>query len=319
MERWTGIEEYTGAASAEACSLCIGNFDGVHLGHRHVIGTCMGRSRERGLPTVLLTFEPHPLEVLRPRKAPQRLTTPQARALLLAETGIDHLIEQSFDGAFAAVSAEQFVHRYVVDGLNAKLVVVGSRFRFGSRRSGDVDLLKSMGRELGFEVKLARGFRLAGEVVSSRHIRHLLGEEGRVRRAAQLLGRYHSIGGRVVRGGGRGRRMGFPTANLEQIPEIVPAPGVYAGTTTVEGRDLPAAVHVGPRLTFDAVSTVEAHIVGWDHERDLYGVQLELRFLERLRGVERFESREALVSQIEDDVQRVIHLVEDQPPVEVRP
>jgi riboflavin kinase/FMN adenylyltransferase len=140
-----------------------------------------------------------------------------------------------------------------------------------------------MGRELGFEVDIARGFRLEGEVVSSSHLRRLIGEDGMVERASELMERDHSIEGVIVRGQGRGRKLGFPTANLEQIPEIVPAPGVYACRGHLGAAWFPAEVHVGSRLTFDDISSVEAHLVGWDHDRDLYDERLRLEFVEKLR------------------------------------
>lgn len=319
MRRHASMQDYISRDREGPCALCIGNFDGVHLGHRHVIQTCMKRARGQDLSTVVLTFEPHPLEVLRPSKAPQRLTTPDSRASLLATTGLDHLVEHPFDHQLASVTAEDFVRSFIVDGLRASVVVVGSRFQFGHRRRGDVDLLMAMGRDLGFEVRLARGFRLNGEVVSSRRIRRLLGEKGQVERASRLLGRRHCIRGRTVRGEGRGRGLGFPTANLDGIAEIVPAPGVYACETTVDGRQMPAAVHVGPRLTFDSVSTVEAHIVGWEHERNLYDTTLDLTFIQHLRHPRRFSDPGALVEQIREDVRQTVQAATNPPAIEVRP
>ncbi len=319
MRTHESIKQYVSTGREGPCALCIGNFDGVHLGHRHVIGTCIRHARRMKLATVVLTFEPHPLQVLRPSVAPQRITTPVKKAALLASTGLSHLVSHPFDRELALLPAERFVKTFIVDQLQARVLVVGSRFRFGRDRRGDVKMLVAMGRELGFEVRTARGYRLEGEVVSSRHVRKLIGEDGDVLRAGRLLGRFHSVGGLVVKGEGRGRLLGFPTANLDRMAEILPAPGIYACRTVVEGLTLPAAVHVGPRMTFDQVSTVEAHVVGWDHGRDLYGERLEVEFLSRLRDPVKFVDADALVRQIRLDVERTVETVKTPPAIEARP
>jgi riboflavin kinase/FMN adenylyltransferase len=305
MERTRHAEKRAGE-----CVLSIGNFDGFHRGHRKVVGACLEKSREYGVASTVLTFEPHPLEVLNPEKAPRRIATADVRAELLESFGVDRLVEHPFDRELARLSPEEFVGRFVVEAFRAKCVVVGKGFRFGSKRAGDEDLLVEMGREHGFEVEVVEECLWGGEVVSSTRVRQLLAGDADVAGAAGLLGRLHRVHGVIVRGKGRGRTLGFPTANLEQVPELIPASGIYACRAYLEERVLPAAVHVGPRLTFDDESTVEAYVVGHDHGTDLYDVWLRLDFVEHLREPEKFEDRDALVSQIRKDVDKTVEIVE---------
>lgn len=307
MKRFKYADEYP---TGEGCVLSIGNFDGFHLGHRKVVGACLEKSRALGVPSTVLTFEPHPLEVLSPDRAPRRIATPEVRAVLLDEFGLDRLVEHPFSRDLAALSPEEFVDRFVTGAFGARCVVVGRGFRFGRKRSGDEDVLRSLGKQRGFEVIVVEEALLDDEVISSSRVRLLLARDADVAGAARLLGRPHRVHGVIVRGRGRGRTLGFPTANLEQVPELIPAQGIYACVAHLGPSDRPAAVHVGPRLTFDDESTVEAYIVGQDHDRDLYDEPLRLDFIELLREPVKFDDKDDLVEQIRIDVDRTVEIVQ---------
>jgi riboflavin kinase / FMN adenylyltransferase len=272
---------------SEGRSVAVGTFDGVHLGHREVI---------RGSGSVL-TFEPHPVSVVAPQHTPRLLTTFERKAELIASLGVQELIVIPFDAEFARRSADDFVKDVLVGALGATQVAIGENFRFGHKAQGDPRLLSSDGR---FTTVVHPLLEVDGEVVSSSHIRGLV-LAGRVSEANQLLGDRFQLRGEVVHGDERGREMGFPTANL--IPEealACPGHGVYA--CLADGR--PAAVSIGVRPTFNTGrgELIEAFIL--DFDGDLYGSQLRLEFLERLRGERRFDSPEALVEQMHRDVER---------------
>ncbi len=307
MRRFKHAKEYP---ADEGCVLSIGNFDGVHLGHRKVVGVCLEKSRALGVASTVLTFEPHPLEVLSPDRAPRRIATPGVRAELLEAFGLDRLVEHPFSRDLAALPAEEFVDRFVMDAFRARCVVVGRGFRFGSNRSGDEDVLRTLGRKLGFDVVVVEEAQLDGEVISSSRVRLLLARDADVAGATRLLGRPHRVHGLIVRGQGRGRTLGFPTANLEHVPELIPAMGIYACLAYLGADPQPAAVHVGPRLTFDDESTVEAYVVGQDHDQDLYDESLRLDFLEMLRQPRKFDDKDDLVEQIRIDVDRTVEIVQ---------
>jgi riboflavin kinase/FMN adenylyltransferase len=272
--------------------VAVGEFDGVHLGHRHVI---------EGSDTVL-TFEPHPLAVVRPDAAPKLLTTLEVKAELIAELGVEELVVIPFDETFARQSPEEFIGDIVVARLGATHVSVGENFRFGHRAAGDPAAL--MARE-EFQTRVVPLVEVDGEVVSSSHIRALV-QAGEVEPAARMLGGPFQLRGEVVRGDGRGRELGYPTANL--VPDnslVCPGHGIYAGRA--DGAC--AAVNVGVRPTFGTgrAVLVEAHIL--DHEdTELYGRNLRVDFLARLRGERRFDSVAALVQQMGRDVERTREL-----------
>ncbi len=307
MKRFRHAQEYPADVG---CVLSIGNFDGFHLGHRKVVGACLEKSRALGVASTVLTFEPHPLEVLSPDRAPRRIATPRVRADLLEAFGLDRLVEHPFSRDLAGLSPEEFVDRFVTGSFGARCVVVGRGFRFGSKRSGDEDVLRDLGRRRGFEVVVVEEAELDGEVISSSRVRLLLARDADVAGAARLLGRPHRVHGVIVRGQGRGRTLGFPTANLERVPELIPAMGIYACVAHLGADRQPAAVHVGPRLTFDDESTVEAYIVGRDHDRDLYDESLRLDFLDVLREPRKFDDKDELVAQIRIDVDRTVEIVQ---------
>jgi len=295
----------------------VGNFDGVHLGHQRVVRRARQRADDLGAEAVVaVTFDPHPMAVLRPEQAPQVLTSVERRAELLAEVGVDALLVVPFDRDLASWSPERFVEEVLVRTLHATAVVVGANFRFGARAAGDVAVLERLGRELaatgdrGFE---AVGVPLDGgpEVWSSSYVRRRLAE-GDVEGAAAALGRPVSVRGPVQRGDQRGRDLGYPTANVGIGAEAAPADGVYAGWVTVleeDGHGIgvrhPAAISVGTNPTFEGQRRrrVEAHVLDRD-DLELYDREVEVSFTHRLRGMERFESVDELLEAMARDVTR---------------
>ncbi|MCU4183741.1 bifunctional riboflavin kinase/FAD synthetase [Acidiferrimicrobium sp. IK] len=291
----------------------IGVYDGVHLGHRHVINEVRASAAELGARSAVVTFDPHPASVLRPDAAPKLLTDREQKMELLSATGLDMTMVVRFDEARSEESAEDFVESVLVGCLNVKRIIVGEDFHFGHGRKGNVELLTRMGEECGFEVTGVRAYQAeardasgasAIEPVSSTRIRRLLAA-GEVESAASLLGRPHQVRGVVGHGDKRGRTLGFPTANVAVPFEMaLPADGVYAGWyRRPGGRRLPAAVSLGRRPTFyvDAdLSLLEAHLLDFDD--DLYDEVAEVEFVGRLRGQEAFASVEALIEQMGHDV-----------------
>jgi riboflavin kinase/FMN adenylyltransferase len=298
----------------------IGNFDGVHLGHRHVLNRAHEVAAELGgLDVVAVTFDPHPLAVIVPDKAPQPLTSLERRLALLAAAGADGVLVLHFTPELAAVTAEQFVTDYLLDGLGAAAVVVGENFHFGNRALGDVALLRSMCEERGVRVE---GLPLDGDgaehVWSSSYIRRLLAD-GDVAAAAQALGRLFTVRGSVVKGDQRGRELGYPTANVPVATSLTagPADGVYAGwlrrLDDPQATYLPAAISVGTNPTFDGTGRrVESYVLDRD-DLELYGVMVEVAFAERLRGMVKFDSVDALLVQMADDVDRAREMLTTPP------
>lgn len=284
----------------------IGNFDGVHRGHRAVIGQAHEEAGRRGLPLVAVTFEPHPMAVLRPEHAPSILSSVEARAELLGEAGVDHVLVLPFDRSVADWTPQEFVDRVLVAALAAEVVVVGANFRFGHRAAGDVAMLVEAGAAAGFA---AVGVELDGgpQVWSSTYVRTCLAA-GDVAGAAEALGRPFAVRGVVAEGDKRGRGLGFPTANVPiGSGSAAPADGVYAGWLhrLDDGTTYPAAISVGTNPTFDGQRErrVEAYALDRD-DLELYGVEVEISFVDRLRGMQRFESIESLVEAMQGDVVR---------------
>jgi riboflavin kinase/FMN adenylyltransferase len=270
-------------------NLAVGEFDGVHLGHREVI---------RGADTVL-TFEPHPRTVVAPDSAPKLLTSLAIKADLIASQGVQELVVIPFDGSFAAQTAQEFIDHVLVGTIGAEHVSVGENFRFGNKARGDADLLRSQD---AFGTRVVELVELDGEIISSTHIRGLVAV-GDVAAAGRFLGAPFHMRGEVAHGDKRGRTLGFPTANLVPDPRlVVPDHGIYACRAQVAGQELVAAVNVGVRPTFKTGRglLVEAYLL--DFDGDIYGEELRLDFLERLRGEKRFDSVEALVEQMARDV-----------------
>jgi riboflavin kinase / FMN adenylyltransferase len=282
-------------------AVTIGNFDGVHLGHQALVAAAVERARAGGGVVVVLTFDPHPARVVSPDRAPAALSTPAQKEELLAGLGVDRLAVLPFDARVAGLDPEAFARQVLVGTLGARHVVVGETFRFGRRRAGDARGLAVLGERLGFDVRAIPPVVAEGEPISSSRVRDALAR-GDVRSARVLLGRPYFVDAVVVRGDGRGRAIGVPTANLEPENEVLPAPGVYAARCLVPGRRWSgAAVNLGHRPTFGGgPTTLEAHLL--DFEGDIYGVRVRLEFLGRVRGEQRFEGAEALVARIRQDV-----------------
>lgn len=280
----------------------IGNFDGVHRGHRALLDAARSEADRLGLPMTAVTFDPHPVAVFAADRIPDQLTTIVERVRLLREAGADHVFVLAFDRRMAAWSPEEFIDRVIVADLQARSVVVGENFRFGSKAAGDVALLAKTGTDRGFE---AVGFQLAGDdaVWSSTAVREALGR-GEVARAEAILGRPYAVNGVVVRGDQRGRVLGFPTANLRVEQGLaVPFDGVYAGRVGWEGQEpLPAAISVGTNPTFGGVDhRVESYVLDRD-DLDLYGRMITVEFCAHIRHQAVFDDVDELVGQVWEDV-----------------
>ena len=286
----------------------VGNFDGVHRGHRVVIERARSVAASvGGLPVVAVTFDPHPMQILLPERAPRRLTGIDHRCQLLTEAGAEHVLVLAFDRDMASWAPEEFIHRVLVESLGARAVVVGENFRFGARAAGTTATLAEAGAREGFEVT---ALELAGaaHLWSSSFVRQALAE-GDVVEAARALGREHTVRGVVVEGDKRGRALGFPTANVPTDGmTAVPLDGVYAGwlrrLDEADAPTLPAAISVGTNPTFDGVQhRVESYVLDRT-DLELYGVPVEVSFVERLRGQERYDGVEALIAQMHLDVDK---------------
>ncbi|GAB48022.1 bifunctional riboflavin kinase/FAD synthetase [Mobilicoccus pelagius] len=311
MHRWRSPEQIPDDLPSTVVTL--GNFDGVHRGHRAVLGRVVERAHDEGALAVAVTFDPHPLAVLRPGAAPALITSTPQRLDLLERAGLDGVLVMEFTRDLASWSPGRFVVDVFVRALHACCVVVGADTRFGARNSGDTDTLRALGREHGFDVVVVEDVGDGPDDNgrwSSTQVRDLL-VEGEVGQAADLLGRPHTVGGVVVHGHHRGREIGYPTANLAQDSDgLVPADGVYAGwlLRPDAGDDtdamLPAAISVGTNPTFDGVErTVEAYVLDRD-DLDLYDEHVVVEFVERLRPMLRFDSVEELIERMAHDVDR---------------
>ena len=305
MQIWTSFDDVPGDLGPTVVT--IGNFDGVHLGHQHVLRQARTTADELAVPkVVVVTFDPHPIAVLRPEHAPPTLTNIETRLRLLDEAGVDAVLVVPFDREIAAWTPEEFIDRVLVGALGARAVVVGANFRFGNRAAGDVTTLRTAGEAHGFAVA---GVALDGgpQVWSSTYIRNCLAA-GDVAGAAEALGRPFTVRGVVVKGDQRGRELGFPTANVPTpVVGAAPADGVYAGRLTRldTGETYPAAISVGTNPTFDGERErrVESYVLDRD-DLELYGVEVDVAFIERLRGMVKFEGIDALVETMHDDVRR---------------
>ncbi|ERK70712.1 bifunctional riboflavin kinase/FAD synthetase [Leifsonia aquatica] len=312
MKVFRSVEEVPDGFGPSAVT--IGKFDGVHSGHRAVIGRLREVAADRGLTAAVITFDRNPLELLAPEKCPASLVSNGQKLDLLSGTGIDATLMVAFDQALAALEPEEFVHRILVDRLHAAEVLVGSDFRFGHRGAGDVRLLRELGEKYGFAVELIDDVRPEhGRRVSSTWIRELLAD-GDVAHAAELLGHIPTLRGVVVHGAARGRELGYPTANLSPESEgLIPADGVYAGWLTDGDETYPAAISVGNNPTFEGVphKQVEAYVL--DRELDLYGHCVEVSFVERIRGMVAYQGVEPLIAQIADDVEKARGILSAEP------
>ncbi|TXS57185.1 bifunctional riboflavin kinase/FAD synthetase [Streptomyces sp. t39] len=304
MQRWRGLEYIPQDWGRSVVT--IGSYDGVHRGHQLIIGRAVEKARELGVPAVVVTFDPHPSEVVRPGSHPPLLAPHHRRAELMEDLGVDAVLVLPFTVEFSKLSPADFVVKVLVDKLHARAVIEGPNFRFGHRAAGNVDLLRELGTTYDYEVEVidlfVSGEAGGGEPFSSTLTRRLVAE-GDVTGAAEILGRPHRVEGVVVRGAQRGRELGFPTANVETLPHTaVPADGVYAGWLTADGERMPAAISVGTNPQFDGTErTVEAYAI----DRvglELYGLHVTVDFLAYVRGQKKFDSIEALLVAMGDDV-----------------
>ncbi|MBF6464155.1 bifunctional riboflavin kinase/FAD synthetase [Nocardia beijingensis] len=311
MQRWRSLDEVP--ADWGRCVLTIGVFDGVHRGHAQLISRAVKSAAARGVPAVLMTFDPHPMEVVRPGSHPAQLTTLTRRAELAEELGVDVFCVMPFTHEFMKLTPASYVHDLLVERLHVVEVVVGDNFTFGKKATGTVETMRELGKRFGFEVD---GVTLLGEhavTFSSTYIRSCV-DAGDMAAAAEALGRPHRVEGVVVHGDGRGKQLGFPTANVAPpMHAAIPADGVYAGWFTVlgpgptigtvtPGERAMAAISVGTNPTFSGrARTVEAYVL--DGEADLYGQHVAVDFVEHIRGQRKFDSVEELVESMGRDVE----------------
>lgn len=307
MEVFVGIDGISRALNNPV--LTIGNFDGVHRGHQTLFQRVKDWALKLNGEAVVVTFDPHPLRVLRPGNGPLFITPHERKLQLIAASGIDVTVVIPFDHRFAQISATDFVTQLLVGKLGARAVVVGYDYRFGRGREGDIAFLESMGREFGFEVEAVSAIEVDGTMVSSTMIRHCI-QAGELAEARRLLGRPYEISGTVVRGRNRGGRLlGFPTANIRIQDQAPPRRGVYVVEAVVGGKVYGGAANLGYNPTFgDTELSLEVHLFGFDQM--IYDQPITVRFLERLRDEQRFSGVEELVAQIRKDCEKAKRFLE---------
>ncbi len=279
-------------------AVSIGNFDGVHRGHREILARLMRRAEELGTLSVVMTFDPHPRKVLSGPEGLKLITGLNTKCRIFESLGLDYLIKMDFTSEFAALSPQEFIEKWLML-LSPRAVVIGYDFNFGRGGAGTFDILEAEGRKRGFTVEMVEALSVEGMTVSSSRIRNLI-EGGEVGTAEKLLGRPYSVFGKVIKGHGRGQRLGFPTANVGATEELLPCDGVYAGEVVIDNQALPAMVNIGANPTFeDMARSVEACILNFND--DIYGKEIEVRFRDRIRSEIKFPDPEALVEQIKHD------------------
>jgi riboflavin kinase/FMN adenylyltransferase len=282
-------------------AVTIGNFDGVHLGHRELLRRTVARANASGTSSVALTFTPHPIRFFTPHARFYEITTLEEKAALIAQFGIDTLVVESFTGEVGRMWPGEFAREVLSRRLRAQHVIVGYDFTFGRNRTGSPAMLSEIGKEAGFNVEIVPPLVRGGAIVSSTRIRELL-LAGRVREAEELLCRPYRVSGPVITGAGRGRKLGYPTANIRYAQELLPLPGVYIVDAEVASARYRAVANVGFNPTFGENSLgVEVHLL--DCRRDLYGQEISVYFRDRIRDERKFKTAEELVRQIEKDVQ----------------
>ena len=301
MQLLSGIRELQSPASGSV--LTIGNFDGVHLGHQTLLARVVNLAREQGIPSVVMTFEPHPVKVLYPDRKLTRIFDFEDQRDQLAKAGIDILVVEPFSREFSQVPAERYLTEWVYGPFSPKNLIVGYDFSFGAERKGSIDYLKTRGGELGIKVEVIPPVKVGSEICSSTRIRQAL-EAGQVALANSLLGRAFYVRGLVERGAGRGRTIGIPTANVRTTAETLPSSGVYCGWARTRHGDFKAMINIGSNPTFVHAGMVgiEAHLL--DFTGDLYGDEVRIDFIDRLRDEKKFSSAGELVAQIHSDIAR---------------
>ncbi len=298
MEVFRGLDSIRGRLKNPAVT--IGNFDGVHRGHQALFQKVKEWAAKLDGQSVVVTFYPHPLQVLFPEKQLTFITSHEQKLELIEACGIDATIVIPFTHEFARISAQSFVADLLVDKIGIKAIVVGYDYRFGHNREGDIDYLKRMGLENGFAVDTVAGFKMDETVVSSTAIRQMI-LSGNVRDAKKLLGRFFEVSGTIIEGRRRGASLGFPTANLRVTSQASPRTGVYVVEAEIEGQTYGGAANLGYNPTFGDVDlSLEVHL--FDFNQDVYGKQISVRFLDRLRDEKRFSGPDELIEQIRKDV-----------------
>lgn len=285
----------------QGCVLTIGNFDGVHLGHKQILHKLKQRGQELGMPCIAMTFEPQPRELFDAAQAPARLCNLAEKTELFANESLDGLACMAFNARFRSLSAQQFVKQVLVDGLNVKALIVGDDFRFGCDRSGDFSYLKEEGKKYGFTVQDTHTVQQQGQRISSTLIRQCL-KDGELAQAAKLLGRPYSISGRVAHGQKLGRTLGVPTANVILKREKTPLVGVFAVTVATPLGEYKGVANIGMRPTVGGVTPIlEPHL--FDFSGDLYGQRIRVTFNEKIRDEKRFNGLDELKAAIHQDIQ----------------
>jgi riboflavin kinase/FMN adenylyltransferase len=296
------LHDYRQFPSSQRSSVTIGNFDGLHLGHRRILEDLVQTAKASGTASVVMTFSPHPLQILHPGKAPKLIVPTEDKLARIESLGVDYLVLVRFDEALSRMSGEAFIRQILVGSLRVQHIFVGHNFVFGHKRSGNVTLLETLGRECGYAVHVIPPVAVRGNRVSSTGIRELI-RAGRISQANRLLGRYYSLQGRVVSGAGLGRTVLFPTLNLEAQNEILPGNGVYATLACFNGETHEAVTNVGTRPTLSGTGlSIETHLL--QHTPEAPPVNLDLQFLHRLRDERKFASVDELREQIGKDIQR---------------
>lgn len=297
--------------------ITLGNFDGVHLGHQELVRMVIRRARETGAASMVVTFRPHPLKILAPDKCPPLISIYEEKIKLFERLGIDVLVKIPFTVEFSSMTPEDFVKNILCDTLGAREIFVGCNYRFGRARMGDVQTLRRLGERYGFAVREVEQVSLGGEVISSTKIRTLL-REGEVEHAARLLGRIYAITGIVVKGDGRGKGLGFPTANIAPKHAIIPSDGVYAVRLSVRDRLYDGIANIGMRPTFNKkVLAIEVHV--FDFDEDIYGEDISLYFIRKIREEKKFKNVDALVGQIRSDIEVAKDILASRPSDEAVP
>lgn len=287
--------------------VAIGIFDGVHLGHRAVIRRAASRAKRLGIKSIVLTFDPHPAKILHPLKAPLLLMSLEHRLRLIGEMGVNICAVAEFDREISFLEPQEFVRDYLVGRLRAKEVIVGPDFHFGKERKGNIGLLKEMGRELGFTTEVAKPVKVQGQVLSSTKIRNLI-ESGDLKKAQKFMGRPVAVLGTVMKGSRLGRFLGYPTANVDPHHEVIPPSGVYAVKIKFADKLYNGVLNIGRRPTFlrkksaEIEPVIEVHI--FDFKDKIYGKDLEIEFIKKIRQERKFPSRRALIKRIKLDEAR---------------
>ena len=308
------LEELKPLLLSGSCAT-IGNFDGVHLGHQILLNRVTQLAVQHNLPSVAVTFDPHPMQVLQ-GWTPPAITTTEQKLSFLSQAGIEHILCLQFNQTMADLSPENFVYNYLVQGLKVKELIIGHDYAFGKKRRGNFRLLQELGQKYNFQVQQIPPVYYNGEVISSSRIRKLV-EQGRVAEVKPLLNRYYQVQGTVIEGAGRGGKLlGVPTANLRPGNRLCPKPGVYAMWVELRDKTLPAVANVGYNPTFGTQAlSLEVHIL--DFQEDIYGISLHLHFVQRIRDEVKFSGVEALLEQIHKDitaVREILRLPENQLP-----